>query len=67
MGEPDLSDAEREMLQAADSVVVDAERKLELAARCGSGELIGQRELELKVAIEWAALVRQEINAGKLR
>ncbi|HVE86147.1 MAG TPA: hypothetical protein VND93_24995 [Myxococcales bacterium] len=65
--EPDLSEEEKEMLLAADCVIDDAEQRLAEAALVGDEALVQQREMELKVAFEWAVLVREEIKAGKLR
>lgn len=55
------------MLLAADCVVEEAQQNIAVAATSGDAALINQREMELKVAHEWAFLVREEIRAGKLR
>jgi hypothetical protein len=63
----DLNEAEQEMLLAADVVVEEAQANIASAAVSGDPKLIWQREMELKVAFEWAHLVREEVKAGKLR
>jgi hypothetical protein len=63
----DLNDAEREMLLAADVVVDEAQANIAAAATSGESRLLKEREMELKVAYEWAHLVREEVKAGKLR
>ena len=66
-GPGDLNEAEREMLLAADCVLEEAQMNVAWAAASGDSKLISQREMELKVAFEWAHLVREEVKAGKLR
>jgi hypothetical protein len=66
-GPVELNEAEHEMLLAADCVLEEAQQNVATAAASGDSKLIGQREMELKVAIEWAHLVREEVKAGKLR
>jgi hypothetical protein len=66
-GDADLTDAEREMLLAADMVVEEAQANIAAAATGGDPRLLKEREMELKVAFEWAHLVRLEVKAGKLR
>jgi hypothetical protein len=63
----ELNESEREMLLAADVVVEEAQANIASAAISGDSKLIWQREMELKVAYEWAHLVRLEVKAGKLR
>ncbi|HZN92226.1 MAG TPA: hypothetical protein VFB81_05955 [Myxococcales bacterium] len=67
MSEVELNEAEREMLLAADVVVEEAQQNVATAATSGDSRLIWEREMELKVAFEWAHLVREEVKAGKLR
>jgi hypothetical protein len=63
----DLNEAEQEMLLAADVVVEEAQANIASAAASFDPKLLQQREMELKVAFEWAHLVREEVRAGKLR
>jgi len=67
LGDADLNESEREMLLAADVVVEEAQANIAAAATSGDSTRIHQREMELKVAYEWAHLVREEVRAGKLR
>jgi len=66
-GDADLNESEREMLLAADVVVEEAQANIAAAAVSADPTLLKQREMELKVAYEWAHLVRLEVKAGKLR
>ncbi|HEY8206470.1 MAG TPA: hypothetical protein VIG99_03245 [Myxococcaceae bacterium] len=67
MPDADLNEAEQEMLLAADVVVEEAQANVASAAASGDSKLLGLREMELKVAFEWAHLVREEVKAGMLR
>lgn len=65
-GQP-LLQAELELLEAADMLMVESEENLGTVLRSGDAEAIARCRREVTVAFEWAALLTCDVMAGKLR
>src|SRR5687767_8476240 len=65
-GQP-LLQAELELLEAADLLMVESEENLGTVLRSGDEVAIDRCRREVTVAFEWAALLTCDVMAGKLR